>query len=98
MTILSLSSQVGLGTDVSGGFSPTILNAMRTAVTASNSLASDRPQYSPLGFSDVIYLATRGGASLLDMSATLGALEPGMLADMIRVDMDGENMTTLTEN
>ena len=66
-------------------------------MTASNSLASDRPQYSPLGFSDVIYLATRGGASLLDMSTSLGALEPGMLADIIRVDMDGEIMT-LTEN
>ena len=71
---------------------------MRTAVTASNSLASDRPQYSPLGFSDVIYLATRGGASLLDMTASLGALEPGMLADIIRVDMDGEDKTTLMEN
>ena len=64
---------------------------MRTAVTASNSLASSRPQYSPLGFSDVLYLATRGGASLLDMATSLGALEPGMTADMIRVNMDGEN-------
>lgn len=64
---------------------------MRTAVTASNSLASDRPQYSPLGFSDVIYLATRGGASLLNMTHSLGALEPGMIADIIRVDMDGKN-------
>lgn len=90
--------KVGLGTDVSGGFSPTILNAMRTAVTASNSLASDRPQYSPLGFSDVIYLATRGGASLLDMTASLGALEPGMLADIIRVDMDAQSNTRLFGN
>ncbi len=87
--------KVGLGTDASGGFSPTILNAMRMAVTASNSLASNRPDYSPLGFSDVIYLATRGGASLLDMAASLGALEPGMMADIIRVDMDAQSNTRL---
>ena len=87
--------KVGLGTDASGGFSPTILNAMRTAVTASNSLTFDRPNYSPLGFSDVIYLATRGGASLLDMTASLGALEPGMMADILRVDMDAHSNTRL---
>ena len=87
--------KVGLGTDASGGFSPTILNAMRTAVTASNSLTFDRPNYSPLGFSDVIYLATRGGASLLDMTASLGALEPGMMADILRVDMDAHSNTIL---
>ena len=67
-------------------------------MTASNSLASDRPQYPPLGFSDAIYLATRGGASLLDMTASLGVLEPGMLADIIRVDMDGENRLLLWKN
>ena len=32
-------AQVGLGTDCSGGYSPSMLNSMRTAVTASNTLA-----------------------------------------------------------
>ena len=84
--------QVGLGTDVAGGFSPSILNTMRMAVMASNTLtfSQGRSGFAPLGFSDALYLATRGGAGLLDMEDDLGALEPGMQADMILVDMDGE--------
>ena len=84
--------QVGLGTDVAGGFSPSILNTMRMAVMASNTLTFSQggSGFAPLGFSDALYLATRGGAGLLDMEDDLGALEPGMQADMILVDMDGE--------
>ena len=37
--IHELPAQVGLGTDCSGGYSPSMLNSMRTAVTASNTLA-----------------------------------------------------------
>jgi len=89
--------KVGLGTDVAGGFSPSILNTMRMAVMASNTLtfSQGRSGFAPLGFSDALYLATRGGAGLLDMEDDLGALEPGMQADMILVDMDAHNNTRL---
>ena len=40
--------QVGLGTDCSGGYSPSLLNAMRMAVSASNSLACRDTAYTPL--------------------------------------------------
>ena len=46
-------------------------------------------KYSPLTFVDALHLATRGGASLLNMQETLGALQPGMLADFLLVDMEG---------
>jgi len=89
--------KVGLGTDVSGGFSPSILNTMRMAVMASNTLTFNQESsgYTPLGFSEALYLATRGGAGLLDMEDDLGALEPGMQADMILVDMNAHNNTRL---
>ena len=45
----------------------------------------------PLEAADAIYLATRGGAALLDMEDTLGSLEAGKLADFIVVDMNGKN-------
>ena len=47
------------------------------------------PGYSPLQFSDALYLATRGSAALLNMEHSLGALQPGHLADMLLVDMEG---------
>ena len=37
--LIHITAQVGLGTDCSGGYSPSMLNSMRTAVTASNTLA-----------------------------------------------------------
>ena len=40
-----------------------------------------------LTLSDALYLATRGGAEVLDMQGELGALQPGMQADLLRVNM-----------
>jgi cytosine/adenosine deaminase-related metal-dependent hydrolase len=45
--------------------------------------------YRPLDFCDVLYLATRGGAQLLNMEDCLGSLETGKLADILLVDMEG---------
>ncbi|KAJ6630609.1 hypothetical protein B0H10DRAFT_1982024 [Mycena sp. CBHHK59/15] len=67
--------KVGLGTDVSGGYSPSILNAIRSASIASKVIAmqhrGDPPE--PAGFSNkqllvasLLYLATLGGAELFD--------------------------------
>ena len=82
--------KVGLGTDCSGGYSPSMLNSMRMAVMASNTLTFSQPDYTPLQYSDAVYLATRGGAAVLDMADTIGALQPGMLADLLLVDMEGK--------
>jgi len=103
--------KVGLGTDCSGGYSPSILNSMRSAVTASNLLSihhaeppasnilpiqhaeDEAVKYEPLNYSDVLYLATRGGAQLIDMKEQLGALEIGMQFDCLLVDMEGNEST-----
>jgi len=86
--------KVGLGTDCSGGFSPSMLNSMRMSVMASNSLTFSRPGYEPLQYSDALYLATRGSANILDMDS-IGALNMGMQADIILVDMEAHSNTQL---
>jgi len=89
--------KVGLGTDCSGGYSPSMLNSMRHAVMASNTLTFGKPEssHAPLSFSDALYLATRGSAKLLDMEADLGGLEEGKLADLLVVDMSAHGATQL---
>lgn len=87
--------KVGLGTDCSGGFSPSLLDAMRQAVTASNVLYCSKEEEAPLVFSDALYLATRGGAALLGREGELGVLEPGAQADLLLIDMDGQQNTRL---
>jgi len=87
--------KVGLGTDCSGGYSTSMQDAMRNAVLASNTvkIISDDETYQELNYVDVLHLATRGGASLLDMQDTLGALDPGKNADILVVDLAAQAST-----
>jgi len=85
--------KVGLGTDCSGGYSPSMINALRQAVTASNALNITKVVEEPISFSDALYLATRGGAQLLDRDGELGILEVGGLADILLVNMEGHENT-----
>jgi len=87
--------KVGLGTDCSGGFSPSLLDAMRQAVIASNVVHFTGEVEEPLSFSDALYLATRGSAQLLEKEGELGLLEGGALADILLVDMQGHENTQL---
>ena len=45
--------------------------------------------YSPLIYSDALFLATKGGAQLLDLKDSLGSLQTGYQADILLVDMAG---------
>lgn len=48
---------------MSGGYSPSMLDAMRFAITVSNILSLSKPEgYKPLNFKDVFFMATLGGA------------------------------------
>ncbi|MBM3519894.1 MAG: guanine deaminase [Alphaproteobacteria bacterium] len=87
---------VGLGTDISGGHSPSILEACRYAVAASRALedgvnprltAADRGSPGQrIDVLDAFYLATRGGAEALDIRA--GRFETGCSFDALVVDTD----------
>lgn len=53
---------VGLGTDVSGGYTASILEAMRHSILMSKCLKMKDPDYEPLSYKEVFYLGTLGGA------------------------------------
>ncbi len=65
---------MGLGTDISGGYSPSILAQIRAAVFGSNSLtfqniSSGGP---PLTYKDFFALATLGGSQVLGLQDKIG--------------------------
>ncbi|PHH75596.1 hypothetical protein CDD80_2238 [Ophiocordyceps camponoti-rufipedis] len=76
---------VGLGTDMSGGFSPSVLDAARQAALASRfvamDLVGDACERSKLTVEEVLYLATVGGAHVVGLGGGLGRFEVGMQWD-----------------
>ncbi|KAE9992229.1 hypothetical protein EG327_009727 [Venturia inaequalis] len=79
---------VGLGTDISGGFSPSILEAIRQAVWVSRYVAMTTSDAAKLSTEECLYLATRGGAKVVGLEHKIGGFEVGMDwdAQMIKLD------------
>ncbi len=81
---LDLGLRVGLGTDVSGGFSLSILHAMVDAIQASKlrwRLLDD--SLAPLRLPEVFYLATKGGGEFF---GKVGSFEAGYEFDAVVLD------------
>ncbi|KAJ2315289.1 hypothetical protein H4S02_004593 [Coemansia sp. RSA 2611] len=85
---------VGLGTDVGGGYAPSILDAMRMAAAASRALIASRRDTGaagadalPLDANELLFLATMGGARVMGMQEHLGSLDQGKLFDALVVDL-----------
>ena len=86
--------RVGLGTDVAGGASPSLLHQAHDAVTVSRLLRDGVDGAQPpadrgvpgsaIGTTFAFWLATLGGASVLDIP--VGLLEPGRRFDAVLVD------------
>lgn len=72
---------VGLGTDVSGGYSPSILEAAKQALLVSRHVAMgddpERAEKCKLTVEEVLYLATRGGAKVVGLEDKIGGFEVG---------------------
>jgi len=92
--------RVALGTDVSGGASASMFDAMRQAVIASQVAfiraqeAEKKPEGglpAPLGWKEVLYMATRAGAEALCLENKIGAIEPGFAFDALVVDPNAED-------
>jgi guanine deaminase len=89
-------SQVGLGSDCSGGFALGVLPQLRNASMLSKMLAV-QPQSNghangtkqftnkPLPIATLFYLATMGGAALCKLSDTVGNFLPGKEFDALHV-------------
>jgi guanine deaminase len=69
---------VGLGTDVSGGFSASILEVARQTIWVSRYVAMLEGDAAKLTVEDALYLATRGGAKVVNLDHRIGGFEVGM--------------------
>lgn len=83
---LEFGVKVGLGTDVSGGYSPSMIEVMKQAVIASTTIYFQNESILPLTFKEVFYLATKGNAELLAMSDQIGSLEKDKFFDAVVID------------
>ncbi|KAL1944705.1 hypothetical protein VTO73DRAFT_3135 [Trametes versicolor] len=102
--LLDHGIKVSLGTDVSGGFSPSILAAMQHASMCSKVVAMQSPSPPPntrftdrqLPIATLLYLATQGGADVCDMRDRVGSLAPGKAFDalVVSVRSDAGNPAT----
>jgi guanine deaminase len=96
--LMEQSNKVGLGTDVAGGYSPSMMNSQRMAVVASHALDHEQKQRrhtsegqreeqslsSPvLDYRHAFYLATLGGAEALGLEHRIGTFGIGMEFDAI---------------
>jgi guanine deaminase len=79
--------KVGLGTDSGGGFSSSMLDAMRHALIASFARQKHGGARRVLTIDEVFYMATKGGARVLGLDGRIGHFEPGMQFDALLVDM-----------
>ncbi|KAH7035555.1 uncharacterized protein B0I36DRAFT_429643 [Microdochium trichocladiopsis] len=86
--LLEKGISVGLGTDMSGGYSPSILEAARLASLVSNHLAMPGVKWPEnatdeernkvkLSVEEVLHLATRGGAEVVGLQDRIGGFDVG---------------------
>jgi guanine deaminase len=101
-TFIDEGITVGLGTDVSGGYSPSILEAARQACLVSRLLGhtaqwkEDHPCVDKkdegrekISVAESLYLATRGGAAVVDMAQDIGGFDMEMLWDVQLIQLGG---------
>ncbi|KAF9164664.1 hypothetical protein DFQ26_001195 [Actinomortierella ambigua] len=80
--MLDMDMKVGLGTDVAGGYSPSVLDALRGA----RSVSVARDAETTLMVSELFYLATVGGARVMELEDKIGNFVEGKEFDAIVVD------------
>ncbi|CAL1685490.1 unnamed protein product [Lasius platythorax] len=83
--------KVGLGTDVSGGSSYSMLDEMRSVLHVSNCLSITRHDHVPFNYKDVFHMATLGGAKALSIEDKVGNLMPGKEFDALIIDLNAKS-------
>ena len=78
-------ARVGLGTDVAGGYSPSLLVACRHAVCASRRLGRGAGSAEEVGHRRALWTATRGGAAALGLEEAIGSFARGKQFDAVVV-------------
>ncbi|KAI3372446.1 hypothetical protein L3Q82_022932, partial [Scortum barcoo] len=85
--VLNHKVKLGLGTDVAGGYSASMLDAVRKALDSSKVLTIQDPEHVTLTFEEVFRLATLGGSQALSLDDQTGNFEVGKDFDALRVNV-----------
>ncbi|XP_033947352.1 guanine deaminase [Pseudochaenichthys georgianus] len=85
--VLKHNVKLGLGTDVAGGYSASMLDAVRRTLDMSKVLTIQDPEYDTLTFEEVFRLATLGGSQALSLDERTGNFEVGKDFDALRVNV-----------
>ncbi|XP_077572196.1 guanine deaminase [Stigmatopora nigra] len=85
--VLNHKVKLGLGTDVAGGYSASMLDAVRRALDTSKILTIQDPEHETLTFEEAFRLATLGGSQALSLDDQIGNFEVGKDFDSLRVNV-----------
>lgn len=88
-TLVDAGVEVGLGTDVSGGYSVSVLEAVRQACLVSRHVGFVEGGDSRfnVGVAEGLYLGTVGGSKVLGLEGRVGGFEVGMSWDVQEIAM-----------
>ncbi|GAM27708.1 hypothetical protein SAMD00019534_108840 [Acytostelium subglobosum LB1] len=84
--VLSKNIKIGLGSDVSGGYSASLLSAVRDTTKCSNAVLFGDRTHKTLGYEAAFYLATVGGSKVVCMEDKLGNFVEGKYFDAQVID------------
>ncbi|NXY44948.1 GUAD deaminase, partial [Ceuthmochares aereus] len=84
--VLKHNVKVGLGTDVAGGYSASMLDAIRKTMMASNSLQINKVNETGLALGEAFQLATLGGSQALGLDDVIGNFEVGKEFDALLIN------------
>ncbi|XP_029674307.1 guanine deaminase-like [Formica exsecta] len=83
--------KVGLGTDVAGGSSYSMLDEMRSVLHVSICLSLMKHDHVPFNYKEVFHMATLGGAKALSIDDKVGNLMPGKDFDALIINLNAKN-------
>lgn len=84
---LNKGLKIGLGTDVAGGFTPSIIHVIRECIGVSKLYkALIKNEDNPISLAEAFYLATIGGAQLLGLENKIGNFMEGKEFDALLID------------
>ncbi|XP_048662869.1 guanine deaminase isoform X4 [Marmota marmota marmota] len=86
LEVLKHEVKIGLGTDVAGGYSSSMLDAIRRAVMVSNILLINKVNEKSLSLREVFRLATLGGSQALGLESEIGNFEVGKEFDALLIN------------
>lgn len=78
--------KLGLGTDVAGGHSCSMLDTIRGAINVSNLLSIHKHDYQAISHKEAFAMATLGGSKVLGLDKKVGNFEVGKEFDALLID------------